>query len=355
MKKFAPFILIIILTGCSILSGSSNLISQAGSTQQGQLPGKEPNGKSSTWVSLGLSGHLVLIPYDPEGLILTEMDLTNGNTRTLYKPPQDAWLAGAAISPDSKQIALAYSPPTTGNQVQMGYTDLYLMPYDGTSSPQPLQQRKTQEESFFNPTWAPDGKTIYYSHFFLSEPKGPTYKYEIERLTPGGKPEVILENALWPRLSADGTKMSYLSADPLTGANDLYFAGSNGSKPIPLLQHDAFPAVDAHLFYPDGDTVLFSAVDPPKTRSSGWLERIFGIGTVSAHNIPSDWFTVSVTTRQMQRLTNLYDTGMYPVLSPDGKRIAFISSNGLFVMDTDGKNLLTLNHITYFGTLEWVR
>ena len=56
---------------------------------------------------------------------------------------------------------------------------------------------------------------------------------------PGGQPEKLIDNAFWPRLSPDGSKMAYVSFVPSTNSNDLYIANVDGS--------------DAKLVMPAGD------------------------------------------------------------------------------------------------------
>ena len=84
------------------------------------------------------------------------------------------------------------------------------------------------------------------------------------------------------------------------------------------------------------------------------LERLFGIQVASAHTIPSDWYRVSISGGQVDRLTNLSDTGMYASVSPDKKWVAFISQTGLYVMRIDGTDLTQLSDLVANGTVDWV-
>lgn len=103
-------------------------------------------GSSPAWVQLGFTGRLILILSNPKGNQLEELDLSSGKTKTLFQAPENSWLGGAVVSPDGKQILLAYAPPTGEGKAQFGYTDLDLMPFSGASPPKPLLTRKDPQE-----------------------------------------------------------------------------------------------------------------------------------------------------------------------------------------------------------------
>jgi len=302
----------------------------------------------------GLSGKLIVIVSGENGGTLTEINLATGKSTLLFQAPPQSWLAAETISPDGKQILLAYSPPPPGGKINYGYTDLYMLPADGSAQPALYLERANPQESFFDPTWSPDGKMIYYAHFFYTEPKAGTYTYQIERTGADKKPKILVKNALWPRLSPDGMKLAFLSYDPLSKNNELYLADAEGKSPAPILPKGTFPAVDAHMFSPDGSTITFSAVNlQPSPQFSFW-EQLLGINVASAHYVPSDWYRVPVAGGQANRLTNVNDTGLYGHFSPDGKQFAFICSTGLYIMDADGGNLTQVSNAALLGTLDWI-
>jgi hypothetical protein len=42
-------------------------------------------------------------------------------------------------------------------------------------------------------------------------------------------------------------------------------------------------------------------------------------------------------------------------LSPDGSRMAFIASSGLYVVNLDGSNLIQLSEDRFVGTVDWTQ
>jgi Tol biopolymer transport system component len=304
----------------------------------------------------GLTGRLVLIEWRPNGNRLIELNLISGEIKALFQAPENSWLSEAVVPPDEQRILLAYAPPPPGGETQFGYTDLYLLPYDGSSQPQPFLTRSNPEESYFFSTWAVDGQSVYFTHLYQSDPNSPilTYQNDVEKATLQGETETVIEHALWPAISPDGSRLSYLYADPVTFGNDLYLANPDGTGQLPVLQPGANPPVDAHLFTTDGSQLIFSMVNFQPAPASSWLEILFGVENASAHNVPSDWYHAPLSGGLPERLTYLDDVNLNGDLSPDGGRFAFIAASGLYVMNVDGSNLIQLSNDVMIGTVNWI-
>ena len=312
-----------------------------------------------TWPEIaryGLAGHLVLILFNQQGNRLIELNLQSGEIKTLFQAPENSWFSEALVSPDHQQIILTYATPPPNGETQFGYADLYILPYDGSSQPKPFLARSDPKESFFNPSWSPEGQSVYYTHLYRIDPTSqvPAYQNDIEKTNLTGQTETILNHALWPVVSPDGSKIAYLLADPVTLGNDLYLANPDGSEQTPVLQPGNNPPVDAHLFTMDGTRLIFSMVDPQPAPAKSWLDKWFGIETASAHNVPSDWYRAPLSGGLALRLTNLEDVNLNGGLSPDGSHIAFISATGLYIMDIDGNQQIQLTNNVLIGTVNWI-
>jgi Tol biopolymer transport system component len=305
------------------------------------------------WASAKLSGHLIYVKVPRQ---IVQLDLATGVRTILFNAPNNAFVSAAQVSPDGKWIVMAYAPPEDPN-LQSASTDLYVMPADGSTAPQVLLKRNTPKEDFFNPVWSADGKYVYYSHLMQDingTSKYTNFTYDLERAAyPGGQPQKLIDNAFWPRLSPDGSKLAYVSFAPATNSNDLYLAQPDGSQPKLVMPAGAFPAVDAPLFAPDGKTITFSAVGRPQLPSLSWLDQLMGVQIAEAHNVPSDWWRVSIDGGKPEQLTHINGTGMYADFAPDGQHIAFASITGLFVMQPDGGNLIQLSNEGLGGSVSW--
>lgn len=356
MKKLLACLFIIVLVSC--FPGQGALSPTAESPEEGVF--------LSTLQELNLSGSLILIEYRQEGSQLMRLDLSTGQMRAVFQAPERSILAAADVSPDGEQILLAYAPPPPENEIQFGYTGLYLMPVDASSPPEPLLERPGSSESFSHPTWSPDGKAVYYTHTLPDPTAAGSVEARIERLAtgklpaaslpPASEPEIIVENYMWPRLSMDGERLAFLSIDLERDENELFYARSDGSDPAPVFSPGDYPAVDAHVFSPDGKMIYFSAVNPVQasgpTRPNRGLS--FGVRPVSAHEAASDWYRVDLETGEARRLSYIDETGMYAAFSPAGDLLAVIGSGGVYIMQPDGSRLVQIARLLATGTVDWI-
>jgi Tol biopolymer transport system component len=361
MRKFVFALILLLSAACSSGTASSvpsptTAITTPLIPTATELPATSTPQAPPDWAGQGYTGQLILILYGENGNRLVDLDLASGKITTLFQAPANSWLAAAVVSPDDKQILLSYAPPTQSGETQFGYADLYTLPLDGSSPPQPFLTRKDPQESFFNPAWAPDGKSVYYTHLYRIDPnsKVPAFQNDIEQATVGGETKALIAHSLWPAISPDGSELSYLNEDPVTFSNDLYLANPDGSNPSPVLQPGLNPPVDDHLFTQDGQQIIFSMVNVQPAPASSWLDRLLGIEQASAHTVPSDWYISPVQGGTAQQLTNLGDVGMYGDLSPDGRQLVFISATGLHIMNLDGSDLYDLSNQVYIGTVDWI-
>jgi hypothetical protein len=262
------------------------------------------------WAELGLSGRLQYT-LGKEGI--QQLDLATGETHPVFVPPADTWLTSAATSPDGTRLAIAYAPPPPAGVAQLGYTSLYALPGDcaqrenGCTNADLLNFVVPEDphEAFFSPAWSQDGQTLLFAHFTPSQgDSNSPFKYTLERMPmPAGDRTLLVDNAIWPSVSADGQRLVYVWFDPADYSNDLYLANFDGSSQHVLVDPSAFDAVDAPLFSADSQYVIFSAVGngvpaTPTPSPAAWLDRLFGVRTAyaapAAHNVPSDWWRVPV-------------------------------------------------------------
>lgn len=315
---------------------------------------------ANTWADLNLTGRIIF--SQSQGGVW-ELNLDASTLRTVFAPedPSNSWVNAVSVAPDGQMLVAAYAPPPPPGQIQFGYSDLYLIPVDGSAPPQPFLERPKPKESYFNPVWSPDGQHIYYAHLTLvpvpqTDPPQNTIQYNIERVAyPNGTPELIVQDAFWPRLSNDGQLLTYASVDPITFENALWVANADGSNKRLLIDSTVFPAVDAPLFTPDGQNIIFGAVSAGVSPKLSWLDWLMGVQIASAHNVPSDWWIVPVAGGEAKRLTEIFDIALYGDFAPDGQHMVFYSNNnGLALINPDGSGLRQLLPQGGFGTVEWI-
>jgi Tol biopolymer transport system component len=287
------------------------------------------------------------------------LDLVTGSITTLFQSSLGGWIYYISASPDGSKLVMSYVPPSDGtSKVSQA---LYTVPVDGSDAPQLLFSPPTPGDQYIQAEWSPDGKYIYYVHVNQQLPLQPGQLlpvYTLARISyPEGVQEKVAENAFWPRLSSDSSRIVYVSSDPFSAKNLLYIANANGKDARDVgFSGSWIPEIkDAPLFVPDGQTIIFSAPVAAVAYEPNWLDLLTGVKIVKAHNVPSDWWSISANGGTPVRLTKLQTVNLFASLSPDKNHIASLSGAGLFVMDLDGSNLTQLLSDTgVFGALSWI-
>jgi Tol biopolymer transport system component len=288
-----------------------------------------------------LSGHLYYIRINPGQQFLARYDFENGRSQNIFPVPEGGWVSYAALSPDGTQMALGYAPPPTPTQTLFGYSRLYLLPLDG-NEPSLLVEPDDPRELFFNPTWSPDGRSLYYIHIIPDEAASLGYTLHLSRFDlETADAAQLIAGALWARISDDRQQLAYI---PYRGqSHELLVADADGQNGRILIEDGRFEAMDAPVFSPDGEWIYFSAVEWPEPVSL-W-QRWLGTESAKAHDIPSDWWRISVTGGEPERLTELNLVGLYGDFVENGRYLAFASRSGLYLLDTHDMGVTQLSDV----------
>lgn len=306
-----------------------------------------------TWASLNLTGKLVYsmgaVNENNNYVVQVQaLDLMTGTISVLYKTLSDDYVYYVSVSPDSKQVVMSYSPPLQSNRnvVQA----LYIMPLDGSRPPELLFVPPTPGDQYIQAEWSPDGKYIYYTHVsYRIEDSNQVYPfYKIFRMEypvgGGGQEESVAEGAYWPRLSADSSRLVYISVDPFSIQNKLIVADSDGLNAQEVVMSGSYiPDIkNAPIFTPDGKSIMFSGLAPVQSYQPNWFEKLAGIRIAKAAGEPSDWWSVPVSGGEITRLTDIRHRDLYASISPDNRYVASFNRDNIFVMKPDGSELTIL-------------
>lgn len=370
LKLCLILLLLFALSSCAIQLNDQPPALSPSTTPQGSI---EPQGTKIpvTWNALKLTGKLVYIGQqntpDQIFLVIQMLDLQTGQISTLYQAPNQAIIYALTLSPDHKQLIMSCAIP--GDEESHGLPSLYIMPLDGSQPPKLVFAPPTKEDQHYQPVWTTvNGKE--YLYFSRARSLGPSkagsanLEVKLYRMALlDGTPEKLSDNAFWPALSADGTRLVYVSIDPKDGTNQLIAAKPDGANahPIAMSGGEWIPKyIDAPIFLADGKTVMFSAVSLSASPAPAltWLDQLLGVTVVSAHNIPSDWWSVPLAGGTATQLTHLQTTALFASFSPDPAQtlLASYSGGGIFVMNPDGTNLQMLSNEMggLPSTLHWI-
>ncbi len=319
-----------------------------------------------TWAGLNLHGRLVYTAgRRVQGRLLSSieiLDLQTGSVFTVFQAPPESWADFLSVAPDEKQVLITYMPPHGTDQ--FGQQGIYSLPLDGSTPPRLVYAPEIRSQDCYHVQWAKDGRSFIFAMVDLQTPprsKGQrSLNYNLFRMAyPGGSLQETAESAYWPRFSADGTALVYVTVDEVTGADQLFTANADGGSPrqVQFSGAQAAPVIDAPLFLPGDNALLFSAASQPPASSVPALWGLFsGVMPASAHTTPSDWWSIPVGGGVPTQLTHIGAVGLYASLSPDRHFIASYSGQGLFVMGLDGSKLTTIYGDTggLPGTVNWI-
>ena len=365
IRRFSwVIVLVLIFSGCSI-----EIDQQTGMTAMPPAPTTPVISATSlfpatqmpvTWEHLNLKGKLIYISsstgVEPTITNVQLLDLETGEVKTIFNSSA-GWIFYATVSSEAGKLAFSYLPPTQSNS--SSNRSLYVKPLDAVAQPQPLFVPPTLDDHYTQVEWSPDGKYLTFVHYNHNESGGQFYEvYEIFRMSyPNGTPEKILDRAYWPHVSADGTKLVYVTLDPASGLNELWTANADGSNAQKVNFSGPWipDIIDAPIFLPGGGSILFSAPEAGTSYQPNWFDRLIGVQVAKAHNVPSDWWSVPANGGVPTRLTNIQTINLFAAISPDQKHIASLSGEGIFVMDMDGSNLTRLiSDPGVHGTVSWI-
>ncbi len=323
------------------------------------LPTATLSSVNAPYRTIKIDGQLVFAPGD--GSIWLQ-DASTFQSKALLKATRDVYYEAPTFSPDGSQIAfVAYTFGATGAQVKQ----IRVINVDG-SNPRTLYRASANgpEISFGDPRYSPDGQSLYFTATTSNGTGAEGRKNQIVRgPAAGGNPQLVLDGGQQPTLSPDAKQMAFLKFNPQRFASSLWIANADGSGATQLLADNVFAGINGQRFSPDGKWIVFAASGLPRQTLPGMASQqpkqencvLLGclVPTAYADGLPWDIWLVSTDGKTFKQLTELGMDSPYPVFSKDGRYIAFVSLNGLFVYDRQSSDLSELDRERVHGVLDW--
>jgi len=291
-----------------------------------------------------------------------ELSLATNEEQPLLLDPPGALLADPAVSPDGTQIAhvrLLQGVAQPGEQADFG-ADLYVAGRDGSDA-RLLYEHQVRGEQARGPRWTPDGMLLFSVERFETD----HFVTQILALDlASGETTVLVENAVQPAISPDGTQIAYAAIDD-QGLQSLWLANAGGGDPRLLLGPDqGLGIILSPRFSPDGTRVAVagSEVVPPAARHDDPLYASQTGGTRPLrrppaylyNGFPMDIWLVELATGEPLKLADIDADQPYLAWSADGLRLFMLDATGVYVIDPTTGNGRALAPGTFHGQLDWL-
>ena len=301
----------------------------------------------------GLSDHLLIVRSDG----LTEYTAGDGEALLLPNPDQSV-LTEPALSPDGTRIAYVrqLTPIVLpGRPVETG-ADLFLANRDGSGA-RLLLLHQQQNEQIRAPAWFPDGNRLLINVQQIQAAQILTNLEVFDTST--GARSVLIENALLPALSPDGTRIAYVRMDEQY-IQTLYVANADGSDEREVIgPEQGMGSISSPRFSPDGRFLIFAAsavLGGPGniTLDQEYVSRAGARAAVLSNGLPMDVWIDELPDGEPRVLAKLQLDQPGLVWSNDGKRIFALAGAGIFVIDAADGDSKRLGEGTFHGQLAWL-
>lgn len=291
-------------------------------------------------------------------------DLASKQATRVTSLPSGAAVTGATYSPDGQRLVYAqfWRRP---NERQSG-ADLFLANADGSNA-HVFAERDAPNSVLEAPQWSASGRVTYTIRRVSNGREATSIVRQLE----SGQPEVLVENAYSPGISADESTLVYVR----TTRNGQALMKKSLDQPgdgCELLTDQVFQFLSLPRISPDGKRVALGGSGEPnmQTGSCGGdprartpaasglpavlnLAALIGPDVAEAHGLPADIWSMNLDGSDMQRIADIKDDDPSVAWSPDGTHLAIFGVAALYVSDLKGGTPAKLVDQGGYGGLSW--
>ncbi len=324
-------------------------------------------GENTPPLSTTPSGRLIV---DTAQNQIISLDVATQTQTVLFERPQLSWIYEIDASAAAGQIAIAYTqPPELNKAPKYDRSGIYLLALDGSQTePQQLIGGDRENEWYVNPIWSADGETLFYVRQTIDMQADSSYETNVwlERITVAtGETQLLAADAVWPRLSNDDKKLTWIIYDADLDQFGLSVANADGTNQKTLLDIGEMTSISTPMFSPDDKWIYFTAAaEQTSTTQVGTrltvslLNRLMGVRTAEAHakhDVEGHWWRIPADGGTPQQITQTMHNIVYGDFSPVSTHLAYTTANGgLYLADQNGENEQILSETVIYRTFAWL-
>lgn len=275
---------------------------------------------------------------------LAKFDLATKELTTIFQIPDGGWVY--QLDSTNQQLVMSYTEPT--EETQFDRSGIYLL--DVSSDDAQPQLLVGSDEAFvyyYDPVFSvtEGNSNSEFVYYIVSDSVKRSLR--VERINIETKViDIIAENALWPKVSPDGTSIVYLAINQETNTRSLIKAELDGNNPKTLIVENQLEDLDLPFFSTDGEWVYVS-VPKVKAEETNFWQDLLGVAGVAYahgnHDVPSDWWRVSVNadkTNSVPEQVTQESVIHYFGDMAKTDNLGFTASKGFYVFDGEESKLL---------------
>lgn len=284
---------------------------------------------------------------------LAAFNFASNELSTVFDIPSGAlvYQLSAGITADS--LLLTYSTP----EMAYAYNGVYQLDLSvDDAAPDLIFGGEESGVYYADPVANPDGRYIYATTYHVDA----LDQRQIVRYTVAtGTLEVIIEQAIMPVLSPDGTQLAYFRIDAETGVRSLWVADADGVNARQISLPDAFPDIDMVRFAATGDVLYFAVLTATTASddSTAWLPTLLGASTAYAHgnhSVPAYWYQVSLGDESVRQVSRDEMIILNGALSANGAWLGTITDTGFAVVDIATRSSVDVLSSRAMRNLVWL-
>jgi Tol biopolymer transport system component len=237
---------------------------------------------------------------------------------------------------------------------------------DGSNA-HPFAERDAPNTVLDTPQWAPSGR-VYYTVRRVTNGRE---TQSVVRQQEGDQPELVVDNAYSPTVSADEATLIYIRSTRAGQAILKKTIGDPGEG-CELIGDQVFQYLSLPRISPDGKRVALGGSGEPNMQPSGCggdprtkaaepnssaidLAALLQPEVAYAHGLPADIYVFNLDGSNMVRTANIKDDDPTVAWSPDGTHLAILGIAALYVVDSNGGPTDKLVDQGNYGGLDWTR